>query len=508
MPNPVLDRALERRVEAQKELDETLEAPNAEKRGLTEDETGILEWLNAELDELDRQIPALKESEARKAAAAKAAAEIEAAGPSAPEHRGAVIRREPGVYRRDASRDEPSYLRDLAAFMVPMASSLGIRPEDARQRLARNWEEVQRDADQGDDKAFASRIVNEVRRWGQVPDVEQRVNPNTTAGTGGEFVPPLWLVSQYVPYARAGRAAANRVTNVGLPPGIDVINIPKITTGSLTAIQVANAAPVTSQDIVTSTVSGKVNTIAGQEDISLQLLEQSPIAMDNVVFEDLSADYDRTLDQQVIYGSGSNGQHQGVLTQTGATSNTTITDINLVTGTNAQTFASTPGSATTLMTCLGNAKTVIETLRFASPTAIWAHPRRVNNWEVQGTDSTYRPLFVSYSPWNAYGPNSASTEFEGVAGALAGLPVIKDANIGTTWSSAGTSPTGSTYDVVAVLKEDDVYLYESTVRLRALPEILSGTLQIRYQLYAYSAFIPSRFPPSISVITGLGAPTF
>ena len=86
-----------------------------------------------------------------------------------------------------------------------------------------------------------------------------------------EFVPPLWLVSQYVPYMRAGRVFANRCQNLPLPPGIDVINLPKITVGSQAAIQTANAAAVQSVDIQTSTVAASVRTIAGQEDISMQL---------------------------------------------------------------------------------------------------------------------------------------------------------------------------------------------------------------------------------------------
>jgi hypothetical protein len=89
------------------------------------------------------------------------------------------------------------------------------------------------------------------------------------------------------------------------------------------------------------------------------------------------------------------------------------------------------------------------------------------------------------------------------------LPVIKDANIPTTCVTGAV--TGGTGDVIAVLIKDDLVLYEGVVRLRALPEIVSGTLQMRIQLYCYSAFIPNRFAPSTSIITGtsgLAAPGF
>src|SRR5262249_38832731 len=153
-----------------------------------------------------------------------------------------------------------------------------------------------------------------------------------------------------------------------LPPGIDILNLPKITLGSLTGIQSAQNAAVASRDIKTSTVSAAVNTIAGQEDISLQLLEQSPLSMDQVVFDDLSRDYDMQLDTQILAGTGSNGQHQGALTLTGATSNTDITKTNLVTVASA-TFidASTTG---TQYRSIINGVTTIETLRVESPTAI------------------------------------------------------------------------------------------------------------------------------------------
>lgn len=65
-----------------------------------------------------------------------------------------------------------------------------------------------------------------------------------------------------------------------------------------------------------------------------------------------------------------------------------------------------------------------------------------------------------------------------------------------------TATTGGTADAVVVLKEDDLALWEGQLKMRALPEILSGTLMVRYQVYAYSAFQAQRFLPSISILTG------
>jgi HK97 family phage major capsid protein len=510
----VLDAARDKRAKTQAKLDELLRVPTEETRALSDEEASRFEELAEKVQKLDRQIVGLETEEARADKAADAAAELEANATKMAAGEG-VIRHQPGTYRKDAyvRRGEASYLQDLVMTQVPQTrgtdlESLTGGPEAAIARLRQNWKEITRDAESGEHKHLARRIVDEVTRWGANPDAEQRVNPNTTAGTGGEFVPPLWLVSQYAPFVRPGRRFANRVTNQPLPPGIDVINLPKITVGSTTAIQTANAAAVASTDIATSTISANVNTIAGQEDISLQLLEQSPLAMDSVIFDDLSRDYDQRLDIQVVSGTGLNGQHKGVLSVTGATTNSDITKISLV-NCSSTTFdgSASGGQLRSVVNCVNQ----IETLRIDSPTAIWVHPRRANSW-AYAVDGQNRPLFIpaKYGAFNVLGLNEVAPMPEGVAGELYGLPVVKDANMVTTANGTGSPTSGSTQDVIVVLKEDDLLLWEGTMRLRALPEILSGTLQIRFQLYAYSAFMPNRFAASIAAAVGAGtaAPAF
>ncbi len=493
---PLLDAAEKRRVKMQEDLDALLAIPTAEGRKvLNEDEEKRFGEFSTSLDEIDGQIENFRKQIEREEKAASAAT---------PGRPSVEIISEPGVYDRDNKRGG-SYFQDLATLAVGAArmGATATSIETALERMQRNAKEVDvqtRNATAEQRKQFARFLDEEGGSY------EKRVNPNTTAGTGGEFVPPLWLVAQYVPFQRATRTCANRVTNRFLPGGIDVINLPKITLGSQTGIQTANAAGVTSRDITTSTISSSVRTIAGQEDISLQLLEQSPLQLDGVIFDDLSRDYDLQLDQQILYGTGANGQHLGVLLVTSATSNTDITKASAVTvGSIVFHDAST---ANTQFRSILNGKNQIETLRIAAATGIWVNPRRANSWEYSAVDTTGRPLFVPYSPFNALGidnPNIA----EGVAGVLSGLPVIKDGNMPTTMNAGAV--TGGTADPIVVLKEDDLILWEGTPRFRALPEILSGTLQIRYQMYAYSAFMPNRFAPSISILTGntgLAAPAF
>ena len=489
--SPVLKAAQDKRAKLQSKLDAVLAAPTAEARSLTDAEADKFEGLASDIKKLDAQIEMLSAEESRKDAAASAVAEH-----SSP----AVVKREAMTYDLDGRN---SYFRDIAAVSAghldPSLDSHG-----ARERLSQHSREVEVEARQNKDVASALREIRSTPR-----NLEARTNPNTSAGTGGEFVPPLCLVSKYAAFMRPGRVFANRCVNMPLPPGIDVINVPKITTGSSTAIQATQGTGVSSTDIVTTSVSASVNTIAGQEDISLQLLEQSPIAMDGVVFDDLSRDYDQRLDLQVISGSGANGQHKGVLSVTQATSNTDPTKASGVTVASTVFYdGSTSGSQ---YRSIVNGVNQIETLRFASPTAIWVHPRRANSWGYAADAATGRPLFIptKYGAYNVAGLNEGSPVVEGLAGELYGLPVVKDANMSTTMN--GTAVTGGTADAIVVLKEDDLWLWEGTMRMRALPEILSGTLQIRFQLYAYSAFLPNRFAAGISILTGntgLAAPGF
>lgn len=493
MDNPVLDAARAKRAKHQSKLDSLLETPTAEARSLTDSEATEFEELASKITKLDAQISLLEADEVRKAAAVAASAEIVADAPAA------IVRSEPMTY--DEHRHDTSYLRDLTAIQVPQS---GLDANGARERMARHIHEIE--VESRKDKTIAQRLADARQ--------EKRVNPNTTAGTGGEFVPPLWLVNQYVPFMRPGRVCANRIQNQPLPPGIDVINIPRLTVGSQAAIQGGNAGAVQSTDIQTTYVSAPVNTIAGQEDISLQLLEQSPIAMDGVVFQDLAADYDQRLDLQVLVGTGSNGQHTGVFNLARAAGTSpTVSQASYVAVTNATpTFFTIGGASPTNASNVGgiiSGVNQVETFRYAPPTGIWVHPRRANWWSAQA-DTQGRPLFVTpnYGPLNAAGVNESSPVYQGVAGNLFGLPVIKDANMPTTASSG--APTGGTQDAAVVLKEDDQILWEGSLKLRALPEILSGTLQIRFQVYAYSALTFGRVPNSVAIVGGSGfaAPTF
>jgi Phage capsid family. len=319
------------------------------------------------------------------------------------------------------------------------------------------------------------------------PEYKEYRDLNRTDGSGGAFVPPAWLMGQWIELARAGRPTANLFNSQPLPPGTDSINIPKIATGTATAIQPADNDPVQETDLTDTSISIPVRTIAGQQDVAIQLLDQSPINFDELVFRDLLADYATKVNVQLLTGAGTSG---------------TVTGLNTVSGATAVTVTATTVAG--LYSAIANATQQIYTSRYAAPNVIVMHPRRWA-WLVSQLDSSTRPLVVPA----AQGPNNAVGVFGGVGtqqvvGSIQGLPVVTDPSIPTN-QGAGTNQ-----DMILILKTDDVVFYESGIRTRVLQETLSGNLTVRLQVYGYIAFSAARYPASVARLTGAGfvTPTF
>jgi len=315
---------------------------------------------------------------------------------------------------------------------------------------------------------------------------------STTYGTGGEFAPPLWLIDKYIAALRPARATADAITNLLMPPGTDLLNVPKIATGTAVAQQTNQNTTVNIQDITTGSVAAPVLTVAGGQIISMQLFEQSPIAgqVDKVILTDLVADYARQIGTFVINGTGTGGQPTGLLAAGGTA----------ITYTDATPAFMGPGK---IYAQIGKAIQTIQTTRFLSPTAIVMHPRRWA-WCAVQVDSANRAVILpsDNGPLNASGIQ-ANGAAQGVVGKMFGLPVIVDPNIPV---NLGVS---TNQDPIIVLKADDSWLYESTLQAQVFSETYSNQLGLFARVYAYFA-LAHRLPQSIAVIngTGLVAPTF
>lgn len=435
-------------------------------RNLTADEDTEFRGIVAELAELDPRIAELDSQDQRDRVAAGAQLRLGTGTPSV------TVRSEPLTYQR--SNRNTSYFRDLGLAFV------GNDPE-ARDRLQAH----RREMDVEVPKLEARQNAEFERAMGAQEfrgHAVQRRDITRTDGAGGEFVPPLWILSEYAEYARAGRVTAGLVRNIPLPGGTDSINLPRITTGTAVAAQTADNAAVQETDMVTNSVSGPVRTLSGQQDVALQLLEQSPLMFDEIVFADLIADYNAKLDTQILNGSGSSGQHTGFL---------------VLSGTNSVSYTDASPTVPEFFPYPSQAISQASTARRLPPTALVMHSRRWF-WMLGALDSNNRPLVVptANGPYMAMGVANDVLS-EGPVGVMHGLPVYLDQNIPTTLG-------GGTEDAVIAARFSDSILFEGAVRTRALPEVLSGTLTVRLQVYAYSAFICGRQPGGISKITGTG----
>lgn len=248
--------------------------------------------------------------------------------------------------------------------------------------------------------------------------------------------------------ARAGRAVAD-LFRAGGPPTSNSMTIPRITTGSATAIQNPENTTLGTVDFVTAQLTRTTSTIGGYMDVSLQSAELGPESamIDKLIFNDLIADYNRTLDSQCIIGTGANNQLLG---------------LDALTGVNAVTYTDASPTVGELYSSIANAIQLVNTARFAPPDGIVMHPRRWS-WILAAVDSTGRPLVTPYSPFNNPGEVSAVAAF-GPVGSLQGLPVFTDANIPTTLG-------GGTEDEVYVARFSDSLLYESPLRAEQFRDI-------------------------------------
>lgn len=450
-----------------------LNTAETEKRDLSDAENTEYEARNVRITEIDERVAELAEQQRRADESATSFRTLLDRKPVS-----VTVVSEPMTYQRGNGK---SYFLDLAKAQfrndTAAAERLGRHAAELRVELpARETRREERARQQADGLSGELRSSSQQRE----SMFEKRVNPSRTDGQGGYFVPPLWLVDEYIDLPRFGRTIANSVRNMTLPDGTDSINLPKIATGTATAVQTSDGAPVQSTDLTDTFVNAPVRTEAGQQDVAMQLLDQSPVSFDEITFTDLIADYNQKIDLQVINGSGINGQALGMLNVSG---------INSVT--------STAGSTTliTLYSPMLKLLSQIAKNRKMMPTALFMTPTRWF-WAAAALDSQNRPLILpeANAPFNPMALQTGG-DVEGPVGRLLSTPILADGNIPATLG-------GGTEDRIIAARTPDLYFWEGNLRTRVLTEVLSGTLQVRFQVYNYFAFMGNRRPESISVLSG------
>jgi hypothetical protein len=217
----------------------------------------------------------------------------------------------------------------------------------------------------------------------------------------------------------------------------------------------------------------------------MQLLDQSPVAFDEIIFADLLADYAYRIDLQGWSGVGTGVQLKG---------------IDYVSGVNAVTYTDASPTLPELFVPLGQALSqLVRNRKRADGISWWMQGPRWY-WMATQLDSSNRPLITptDQGPYNTVAAPDGMPAAQGPIGRILGTQANLDLSI-TTTDGAGTNQ-----DRIYAIRTEDLYLFEGAMRTRALAEVLSGTLQVRLQVYNYVAFLPDRFPTAISVISGTG----
>lgn len=322
--------------------------------------------------------------------------------------------------------------------------------------------------------------------------MSEREQRDVGSSAFGGLVVPQYLTELFAEVARASAPFLFRAQDLPLPEEGMTLVVPRGETGTTVAAQAAENTAVSETDAdFDNDLSIPVRTFAGQQDISRQALERGR-NIDELIFDDLAADYVKKVDVSAIADDGTSGTHKGVLAATGV---------------NSVTYTDAAPTVAALWPKLANGAQLIGSTRFRAADTIFMHPRRWG-WINAALDSSDRPLIVptAQGPHNAFatvGPPQA----EGSVGTMQGLDVYLDANIPTNLGA------GTDEDRIIIARSRDLLIWTENglnPRMLRIEGDASGNLTVKLVAYGYSAFTAERFPKAVAIIagTGLVTPTF
>jgi HK97 family phage major capsid protein len=431
--------ALDERDAAQEAVEAILAAAETEGRSeLTEDETSKFDVARAELRSIDEKLEGLQareseltELEARKAAAGEARKEI-----GVPH---ITVKSEERTYRPDGDHD----------FIADAYRSQFLGDRQATERVERARAEA----------------LAEYR---------------STTGNYGGLVVPQYLTDLYAPVLKSGRPFLNAVTAVPLPDAGMNLYIPRGNAGTSVAAQATENTAVSNTTLTETDLIVPVRTFAGQQVTSRQAVDRGA-GIAQILLGDLFAEYATKTNVSALNGSGSSGEHWGIL-------NTT----------SVQTAAWTGTTGASLVSALHNAIGKVNASRYAAADLIVMHPRRWA-WLCAQSDSSNRPLVQVDGPgFNAVG-NGVAAGYAAV-GSVAGIPVITDAGVPTTLGASTNE------DRIIVTRRSDVLFMEDASAPVGLTfeEVKGDQLSVQMVAYGYSAFTAGRYPVATCNLQGTG----
>ena len=264
--------------------------------------------------------------------------------------------------------------------------------------------------------------------------------------TNPAFNPQQYLTNMFVSNTNFGRAAVDACTKAQLPASGFTINVPTLITPTQTAPTVAATAEsgAPSNTGMTSAYSSyTVSKYAGQQTISLDLIERSdPIFMDQLMIQ-LERAYLLATDAAVIAALIASG------TAATATANTAAGLISYLSKESAATYAGTSYFAKNVVIGSGT----------------WAAA-------MGYTDTTGRPIFNTTTPMNSAGQIGSSS----IRGNLLGLDAYVDVNAVAT---AGANNSAF------VIAPEAVTIFESATAMFSVNIVSS--MSVNLAIYGYMA---------------------
>lgn len=344
------------------------------------------------------------------------------------------------VYRVDATESEPHFFRDLL-----------------------HW------AAYGDSRAV-DRLTRSQRQLGgaEVRDIG--------SGAAGGLVVPQFLTELAEGPVRAGQPLLSALEQIPLPAEGVTFTVPRsVTTGGSSAhAQTSENSAVSETDPSLVNLDRSLVTVAGQVTVSSQFIDRSGSVGERYLARDLLEAVTSQLDNQLINGSGSNGQLVG-LRNTAAITTVTWTDATPTRG--------------EFSTFVGRTAHDVSIARLLPPDTLVMHPRRFY-WLTAGTINETPSLA---RPWVW---QDAEPPF---VGRFANLDILVDSNVPTT-VGAGTNE-----DVALVIRRQDLPVHVGPVTVDVHRETEAGSLEVNVVAHRYAVWFPDRFRGTpIGVLTGTG----
>jgi HK97 family phage prohead protease len=267
-----------------------------------------------------------------------------------------------------------------------------------------------------------------------------------STSTNPAFNPQQYLSNIFVSNTNFGRAAVDACTRATLPAAGFTINVPSLVTPTSTAPTVAataESAGPSDTGMTSAYQSYTVSKYAGQQTVSLELIERSdPIFMDQLMVQ-LERAYLLATDAAVIAALIAGG------TAATATANTAAGLISFLSAQSAATYAGTSYFAKNVVIGSGT----------------WAAA-------MGYTDTTGRPIFNTTTPMNAAGQIGNSS----IRGNLLGLDAYVDVN---AVSTAGANNSAF------VIAPEAVTIFESATAMFSVNVV--GSMSVNLAIYGYMA---------------------